>query len=265
MQAVKSLILIAFITCSGCGALDEDSDSSTTGSTPVGATLKGLWMGETTEQGASAAIVTQVLFYQDRIFILRDDEALIGTYVIEPSGSANMDTEIYTYSAPDTTNEFYVGTRTANRIALDALFATDRDLFMNFDGASRSGSITLTLDTGRITNMDLTRVRGQWGTQDSVLYINDEGGLIGSALGCQWKGQLNPMNGDFLALKIERKLCDAFNQAADSPVDGFAFIDGESNLHFIAEQPNEILWMQFQAATTTPVTDTTDTTEETTP
>lgn len=265
MQAVKFLFLIAFLTCSGCGALDEDSNSSSEGAVSTTATLKGLWVGETEEQGGSAAIETQVLFYQDRIFILRDDEAQIGTYTVQSSGSAHMDTEIYTYSAPDTSNEFYVGTRTSNRIALDALFATDRDLFMNFDGASRSGSITLALDAGRITNMDLTRVRGQWDTQDSVLYINDEGGLIGSALGCQWKGQLNPMNGDFLALKIERKLCDAFNQPTDSPVDGFAFIDGESNLHFIAEQPNEVLWMQFQATTTTPTTDTTDTTEEAAP
>ncbi|NVK37913.1 MAG: hypothetical protein HWE18_08315 [Gammaproteobacteria bacterium] len=264
MHAVKSFILLACMTCSGCGALDESSDSSSDDAAPVGATLKGLWIGETEEQGATATIETQVLFYQDRIFILRDDEALIGTYVVEPSGGASMDTEIYTYNTPDTDNEFYVGSRSANRIELDALFATDRDLFMNFDGASRSGSITLLLDTGRVSNLDLSRVRGQWGTQDSVLYINDEGGFIGSALGCQWKGQLNPMNADFLALKIERKLCDAFNQPIDSPVDGFAFIDGESNLHFIAEQPNEVLWMQFQAETAT-TTDTTDTTEEATP
>jgi hypothetical protein len=29
------------------------------------------------------------------------------------------------------------------------------------------------------------------------------------------------------------------------PTGGFALIDGEGNLHFIAEQPNEVLWMKF--------------------
>ena len=100
--------------------------------------------------------------------------------------------------------------------------------------------------------MSLKRVRGTWKTTDSIMYINDAGGLQGSdsATGCQWKGKLRTLSGDFLTLSIERKLCDSFNQPVDLPTEGFAFIDGEGDLHFIAEQPNEFLWMKFEPDTT---------------
>lgn len=253
MAVAKYLLIGLCIFTSACGALDDGGSDSP-------AQLTGLWLGSTQEQGVTEALTTSVLFFEDQVFVLREDEAHVGTYTILENDSALLDTTVYSYGTPDTENNFYVGTRGSDRIEVDALFASADVLFLNFDGSSRSGSATLTLDTGLVTNISLTRVRGTWGTTDSVLYINDEGGIQGSnsATGCQWKGTLSSLSSNFLKLSIERNLCDEFNQAADSPTDGFAFIDGEGSLHFIAEQPNEFLWMQFTSDTTTA----TDETEE---
>lgn len=240
MTVVKSLLIGMCVFAAGCGAFDDSSSSEPP-------TLNGLWLGETQEQGVTEALTTSVLFFENKVFILREDEAHLGTYSILENDNALLDTTVYSYSAPDLDNNFYVGTRTSNRIEVDALFASTQLLFLNFDGASRSGSATLNLDTGRSSNMSLTRVRGTWTTTDSILYINDAGGIQGSnsATGCQWKGKLSTFNDDFLTLSIERKLCPEFNQAVDVPTGGFALIDGEGSLHFIAEQPNEVLWMKF--------------------
>jgi hypothetical protein len=246
MAVTKYLLIGLCIFTVGCGALDD-------GGSDGPAQLKGLWLGDTEEQGVTEALATSLIFFEEQVFILREDEAHVGTYTVLANDSAMLNTTIYSYGTPDTDNNFYVGTRSSNRIEVDALFATEQSLFINFDGSARSGSATLTLDAGRVTDMSVTRVRGTWKTTDSILYINDEGGLQGSnsATGCQWKGKLQSLNADFLKLSIERKLCNEFNQAVDSPADGFAFIDGEGNLHFIAEQPNEFLWMQFTPDATT--------------
>ncbi len=240
MVVLKYSLIVVFAYITGCGALDDSSSSDPE-------ELNGLWLGETEEQGVTEVLTTSVLFYKDQVFILREDEAHIGSYEILENDSALLDTTIFTYAAPDTDNNFYVGARTSNRIEVDALFASDQSLFLNFDGSTRSGSATLELDAGRASNMTLKRVRGTWTTTDSILYINDEGGLQGSnsATGCQWKGKLTSFNDNFLTLSIERKLCAEFNQPVDSPTDGFALIDGEGNLHLIAQQPNEFLWTKF--------------------
>ena len=257
-MAVLKYFLIAVIACStGCGALDDSSSSGP-------AQLKGLWLGETQEQDVTEALTTTVVFFEEQVFILREDEAHIGTYEALENYSALLDTIIYSYADPDTTNNFYVGARSSNRIEVDALFASEQSLFINFDGNGRSGSATLELDTGRISSMSLKQVRGTWTTTDSVMYINDAGGLQGSdsATGCQWKGKLQAFNGDFLKLFIERKLCDSFNQPVDIPTEGFALIDGEGNLHFMAEQPNEFLWMKFEPDTTATAADGDEAAEE---
>lgn len=245
MAVAKFLLISLYVFILGCGALDSSSGGDDE--------LTGLWLGETQEQGVTEALTTSVLFFEEQVFILREDEAHIGSYEILESDSAMLDTTIYSYASPNTENNFYIGARTSNRIEVDALFASEQSLFLNFDGSSRSGSATLALDTGRITSMNLTRVRGTWKTTDSILYVNDEGGFQGSnsATGCQWKGQLSELDDEFLKLSIERKLCAEFNQPVDLPTDGFALIDGEGSLHFIAEQPNEFLWMKFAPDTTT--------------
>lgn len=244
MAVTKYLLVGLCIFTVGCGAFDDSSSSGPP-------QLEGLWLGETQEQGVTEALTTTVLFYENQVFILREDEAHLGTYNILENDNALLDTTVYSYSSPDLDNNFYVGTRTSNRIEVDALFASTQLLFLNFDGASRSGSATLNLDTGRSSNMSLTRVRGTWTTPDSILYINDAGGIQGSngATGCQWKGKLSTLNDDFLKLSIERNLCPEFNQPVDVPTGGFALIDGEGSLHFIAEQPNEFLWMKFSPDT----------------
>jgi len=265
MKAAPIIYLIVGLTLlSACGALDDSGGGDA--STAEGL-LKGLWIGETQEQGVSEALTSFVLFVEEKVFVLREDEAQIGSYEVKENGSAVLDTTIYSYATPDIENQFYVGSRTSNRFTMDALFATSESLFINFDGAGRSGNITTTLDSARVTNLDLSRTRGTWSTTDSIMYINDEGGLQGtnSATGCQWKGRLSTLSSDFLKLDIERKLCAEFNQSAGNPTSGFALIDGEGTLHFIAEEGNDFMWMQFESdgAVTTPDTgDETPTEEE---
>ncbi|GAA6134365.1 hypothetical protein NBRC116188_11540 [Oceaniserpentilla sp. 4NH20-0058] len=254
----------------GCGALDESSSTEVPAPTED-AQLTGLWVGVTQEQGTTEDLETQVLFINDTVYILREDEAHFGSYTLNSNGSALFETDVYTYNTPDTDNQFFVGVRGNIQLDMDALFATNDDLFINYEGSNRSGSITLELDSARENNLTLTRVSGQWDTTDSVMYINDVGGLQGSdsATGCQWKGDLTPLTDDLLSLSIERQLCSDFNQSTDSPVDGYALVDGEGLLHFVAQQPNQLLWMRFESSSTTTTTtteeETTDeTTEETT-
>lgn len=244
----------------GCGALDESKDESTTDSPPVATAeqLSGLWIGTSEDQGSTETLDTTVVFLNEKLYLLRFDEAQVGAYTVLSNGSAALETDQYTYASPDTDNHFYVGTRSNTQFDMDALFATSTDLFINYDGNNRSGSATLELDTAQVDNLTLLRISGQWETTDAIMYINDEGGLQGSnsATGCQWKGNLEVMNDTLLTLNIERKLCPDFNQTVGDPVEGIAFIDGEGLLHFIAEQPNQILWMQFESATgAAPTTD----------
>lgn len=264
MKLKLILLMNIFGLIIGCGALDDSGSSDDSESTSA-MKLIGLWIGSSEEQGSTAEIDTQVLFLDETVFVLRDDEAHIGTYMVSSNGSATFETDLYTYNAPDTDNQFYTGSRNNTQFDMDALFATSSDLFINYESTARSGSITLALDNAREDNLTLNRISGQWDTADAIMYINDEGGLQGSnsATGCQWKGNLSTIKNDLLALRIERKLCPDFNQTVGSPVDGFALIDGEGVLHFIAQQPNQFLWMRFDSATTTTTTEETET-EETT-
>ena len=257
MDVVMPYLLMALVSIllSGCGSEDDAASS-----TPVAAQVAGLWVGTTTEtvSATETELDTHILFSGPTVFILREDEGHIGTYEVESNGHVTMDTEVFAYATPDTDNNFYIGTRNSSRITLDSLFATELTMFANYDGGTRSGSIELDLDTGQISDLTLDRVRGSWSTTDSVLYINDEGGLIGSAAGCQWEGDLFSLSEGFLRLSLERKLCAEFNQTSGSPIEGIAFIDGEGSLHFLAQDNNVFLWQRFDASTGT----TTTTTEE---
>jgi len=240
---------------SACGSEDDKAAG-----TAAAAQVSGLWVGTTTETIAATdtELDTYLLFSGSTVFILREDEGHIGTYTVEANGHVTMDTEVFAYATPDTDNNFYVGTRNSSRITLDSLFATEQTMFANYDGGTRSGSIDLSLDTGQVSSLTLDRVRGTWSTTDSVLYINDQGGLIGSAGGCQWEGDLFALTEGFLRLSLERKLCAEFNQPLDSPIEGIAFIDGDGSLHFLAQDNSTFLWQRYDAATgTTTTTDTT--------
>jgi hypothetical protein len=233
---------------SACGSDDSSGGSGQ---------KTGLWIGTTTETIGSTDtdFTTHLLFNGPTVFILREDEGLIGTYTVEKNGHITMDTEVFSYATPDTDNNFYVGTRNSNRITLDSLETTEQTIFANFNNDTRSGSIDLTLDSGQVSDLNLDRVKGTWGTTDSVLYINDQGGIIGSATGCQWQGDLfSPSNG-FLKLSIEREECSEFNQSINSPVEGVAFIDGEGSLHFLIQDNTKFLWQRFNSTTAATATE----------
>ena len=246
LSIVLSILLIA------CGS--EDAGTATD------AEVAGLWIGKTTETIAATETEfdTYLLFSGPTVFILREDEGHIGFYTVEKNGHVTMDTEVFSYATPDTDNNFYIGTRNSSRIELDSLFATSQTIFANYDGGTRSGSIELSLDTGQVANLTLDRVKGTWGTTGSVLYINELGGIIGSASGCQWEGDLSSFSQGFLRLSIERKLCTEFNQPIESPIEGVAFIDGEGSLHFLAQDNSTFIWQRFDPTTATVVTEATE-------
>jgi hypothetical protein len=99
MVVLKYSLIVVFAYITGCGALDDSSSSDPE-------ELNGLWLGETEEQGVTEVLTTSVLFYEDQVFILREDEAHIGSYEVLENDSALLDTTIFTYATPDTDNNF---------------------------------------------------------------------------------------------------------------------------------------------------------------
>lgn len=226
-----------------CGSDDESAPSATE--------FTGLWTGIITETiGATdTEFESYILFNGPDVYILREDEALIGDYEDEGNGHLYIDTEIYGFATPDTDNHVYVGVRTSNRIEIESLFATSINLYGTYEATTRTGSINFSLDTGLIDDMSINRVKGTWETTDSVLYVNDQGGFIGNGNDCRWEGDLSPLSNTFLKVLIERQGagCDTFFQPEDSRVEGVAFIDGAGTMHFLVHDNNDLLWQRFES------------------
>jgi hypothetical protein len=253
-RLINSLLLLV-LTLAGCGSEDGTSDVEK---------ATGLWLGTTSEtvSAVDSELPTYLLFYQDDVYILREDEAQVGSYEIEENGHVAMDTQVFIYTEPDTDNNFYVGNRGQEQIIIDSLFATNTTLFANYESDTRVGSIQLELDAAQEDNLNFSKLAGTWGTADSVLYINDEGGFIGNGADCQWDGNLLGVSGSFSSINIWRQGqgCGNFTPPETSPAEGIAFIDGEGSLHFISLYDNIFLWQRFTSQSTaiTP----TDTAEE---
>lgn len=243
------ILLFPFILI-GCGSDDSQS--------PLPKEFSGLWVGTITETiGATDTdFDTFLLFDGPNIYILREDEALIGDYEDEGNGHLIIETEVYTYAAPDTDNNIYVGVRSSNRIEVESLFSTVNTLYGTYEATTRTGSISLQIDTGLEDNLDIDRVSGTWETTDTVLYINDQGGFIGNGNDCRWEGDITKLSNTFLTLQIERQGagCDTFAQPDGSLEEGLVFIDGEGALHFLVHANNDFLWQRFGPGTTTTAT-----------
>ena len=251
---------MALIACGGSS--DGSSDSGTT-ATRI---LTGLWIGVTEENTGTSTTptewVTYVLFDQDVVYVLREDEALLGTYTIEDNDLSTFTMDVYPYANPDTDNEFYVGTDDTNDLVLSALQATSSKYVINYNNATRAGRIDVNLDTAQVTDLSINTVIGTWETDDSSMEISADGGFSGwnSATSCQWEGNLSALSSTLLRLQIQRENCLEFNVNGVNLAEGLAFIDGNGEMHFLATNATDILWMQFTATTSTTTT-TTETTE----
>lgn len=248
------LWIVALFFLSGCGALDDsDDDDDTLVSTSE--TLKGLWIGKTSEYAADSTTATEfdtvVMFNEQTVYILRVDEAQIGSYEIIGNGASDWSIELYPYANPDENNNFFVGVRNSDRFLVDALFATETRLVLNYDNSARNGTVVLDQDLAQESNMNLERVQGEWTTTDSVMYVNQEGGFQGSIQGCQWEGSFARKTNLLLELTMVRRNCAEFNPTINRPADGLAAIDGEGNLHLMVEQDGSFLWMKFAPSTAT--------------
>ena len=149
---------MALVACGGSS--DGSSDSGTT-ATPI---LTGLWIGVTEENTGTSTTptewVTYVLFDQDVVYVLREDEALLGTYTIEDNDLSTFTMDVYPYANPDTDNEFYVGTDDTNDLLLSALQATSSKYVINYNNATRAGRIDVNLDTAQVTDLSINTVIG---------------------------------------------------------------------------------------------------------
>ena len=239
-----TLLLSCALLLSACGS--EDDSSAGAGSSALN--YSGLWTGITEENvTAITEIPTYLLFDAETLYLLREDEAQIGTYELDDNGLLSIDVDIYSYATPDTDNNFYIGVDSALNLTLSALIVTDEDMVINYNNATRAGRSTLTLDSGQTKSITQADVAGGWKTTDSTMQISSVGRFSGwnADTSCQWEGRLTPLSSTLLRLNIKRENCTEFNINGNQSAEGLAFIDGESILHFIALDGNDFLWMQF--------------------
>jgi len=257
------------ILLSGCAAEDGGSSAPTDeNGVPV---LAGLWIGTIDETAASSGTATaatteldtHIFFMETKVYVLREDQGLSGTYVQDGLGGISMELATFEYADPDTDNQFFVGTDNRDSLTVSALLASDINLVGSYANTQRDGEINVELDEARDRELTFKDLEGTWTTTDSETYINGEGRFHGfdTSNSCRWDGQLIPLTDQILELSILRENCDEFNDSAM----GIAITDGEGNLHFISERDRNLLWMRFAPPTpTTPTTDTgTDTETDT--
>ena len=263
------LIGLSFLL-TACGG---GSSSSSETNEPEVIVLSGLWIGITEENTTTSTTPTEfdtyLLFDEDLFYVLREDEALLGTYAIEDNELSTFDMDVYPYANPDTDNEFYVGTDDTNNLTLSALQATSSKYVINYNNATRAGRIDVDLDTAQVSGITVATVVGEWDTTDATMVVNADGGYSGwnSDTSCQWEGNVTELNNTLLRLQIQRENCLEFNVNGANIAEGLAFVDGNGELHFLATNASDLLWMQFTASTTTatPTTDTETETEEAAP
>ncbi|MEY8204408.1 MAG: hypothetical protein RPR40_04960 [Bermanella sp.] len=225
------------------------------------ATLSGFWSGSTTENlgTVQSKIVSFVLFYQDDVYILREDETQLGGYAIEDNGHSSLLLDVHPYNNPDAVNFFFVGTYNNIKLPLEATFIEDLDLVINYNTLTRAGRMELVLDVEQQLELPLSRVAGDWKTTDGVMKVNTDGGFSGwnASTSCQWQGTLSPLTTSLLSMRIERENCLEFNVPFDeiAPANGLALIDGDGILHFIASESPRVLWMRFDPVAATETAD----------
>ena len=267
-----SLIGAALSVCVALvGCLPEDSSgggSSTTTDDNGIPVLDGLWVGTTDETQASSSSATAEelaahLFFMDtQVYLLRENQALSGTYVQDGLGGVILELNVFEYAEPDTDNLFFVGTDSNSTLTINALLATDVNLVGSYANNQRDGEVNVTLDEDRDRDVQLKDLIGTWTTTDSETYFNSEGRFLGydTSNSCRWEGRVIPQTSQILSLTIQRENCDEFNDDAT----GIAITDGEGTLHFMSERDREFLWMRFTPPTATTTDTSTDTTTDTT-
>jgi len=256
---VKLSLISFFLFCltitTGCGSDDSTSSPAVT------VTLTGLWQGEIEETAGSTASTLPVfiLFYDDVVYVLREDEAQVGTFTIETNELSTWDMDLHPYANPDTDNQFYVGTDDNTNLTLSALLATPTRMVVNYFDSNRAGRIDVTLDAEQVNPLTLASLVGDWESSSSSMVINDDGGFSGwnADTSCQWEGILLPLSPGFLQLNIQRENCTEFNIGAPSFATGLVFRDGNESLHFLTQDAADVLWMQFAKVTTAVETPTT--------
>ncbi len=240
-HALSLLLLGLFM--SGCSS---DSDSE-----PAVPTLSGFWTGNTTENlgAVQTEIVTFVLFHEDDVYILREDEAQLGAYTIEDNGHSDLLVDVHTYTNPDAVNFFFVGTYNNIKLQQDALLATELDLVINYNTLTRAGRMELVRDVEQQLELSFERTSGSWTTTDATMEVEADGGFNGwnANSSCQWEGTMTRLTSSLFSLNIGRENCLEFNMPFDEtgPANGIALIDGNGILHFIAIQSTRVLWMRF--------------------
>lgn len=218
--------------------------------------LSGFWAGTTSENVSSLnfTIVTYILFFEDDVYILREDETQLGGYTIEDNGHSSLLMDVHPYNNPDAVNFFYVGTYNNIKLPLDATFIEKLDLVINYNTLTRAGRMDLVLDVEQQLDLTLERAAGKWKTADAVMSVNTDGGFSGwnANTSCQWEGTLSLLTSNLFTLNIERENCLEFNSVST----GLALIDGDGIMHFIATQSPRVLWMRFDPVAATVVTET---------
>ena len=243
MVSMKQLIapLFLLLLLVACGSDDSGPNA------PKG--LNGLWIGETTEiiSGTGTLLSTHVLFHEGTVYILRKDEAQIGSYTIINNDTSRWELASYPYTSPDDTNRFYIGTLdTQESATADALFADAQRLIVNYTKTAtitREGTIRITFNKGLDKAINLVQTTGDWQTEEATLTISANGNILGNHNECQFKGSLVPLNYTLLTLNLTRNSCAEFNTS--EAVFGLAFFDSDNTLHFIANNHDNLLWMRF--------------------
>lgn len=208
--------------------------------------LSGLYSGTTdfypTSGAAIEGITTLLLFVGDTAYLLRSDEAYVGTYSQDGLGGITLTMTPYTYSETDTDNNVYIGAAAANASAqeITAVLASNNTLVASYTASAGSGS----LDSDRASSVSLSAIEGSWKSTDQVQTINAQGRFLNynTLDSCQTNGELS-LNGDLFDLNISRINCTAFTGASE----GLGFLTGTGELNYVARSSNNLLWMQFEA------------------
>lgn len=253
-------VLFTFLL-SGC--LLPDSQKKGAGTSTSISQLSGLYAGTTdfypTSGAATEGIITLVLFVEDTVYLLRTDEAYVGTYAQDGLGGITLTMTPYTYSNADTDNNVYNGSAAANATAQEftAVLTSNNGLVASYTSNTGSGYVDLTLDTDRASSVTLAGIEGSWKSTDQVQDINASGRFLNynTADSCQTDGQLLT-NGALFDLDLTRINC--VDMAGDA--EGLAFLLGTGELNYVARSSNNLLWMQFDPDVLTNTSTTTTTT-----